>query len=271
MITATCICDSINPSGNRITTIQATVPKWLLAQINTHGLIAKNAGSSRAIPLAKMREKATYTPEKWWRNGKGMSPSTEIERCLLLDGLWDEANELMQDIHQDYQVLGVHKQQANRLLEPFLWIDVLMTGTDWNGFMNQRLHGDAQDEMQNLARCVGRILVDHEPVEVRWQEWHVPYEDPFIKTARMKGYNDHLYSAARCARISYAAFDGKTDWLQDEKMAREKLMNPSNPHWSPFQHPAMALPGQHGRFTGWYELRKFYDITPQTDEWKERL
>jgi thymidylate synthase ThyX len=40
--------------------------------------------------------------------------------------------------------LGVHKQLANRLLEPFMWHTVILTATEWSNFFALRAHKDAQ-------------------------------------------------------------------------------------------------------------------------------
>ena len=50
--------------------------------------------------------------------------------------------------------LGIHKQHINRILEPFQYINVIVTATDWDNFLNLRLASDAQPEMQDLARAI---------------------------------------------------------------------------------------------------------------------
>lgn len=42
-ITAKVVAMSKNPSGDFVTTIEYEAPKCILAELNTHGLLAKNA------------------------------------------------------------------------------------------------------------------------------------------------------------------------------------------------------------------------------------
>ena len=49
---------------------------------------------------------------------------------------------------------GVHKQIVNRLLEPFTYIDVVVTATDYANWFVLRNHPDAQPEIQELARLM---------------------------------------------------------------------------------------------------------------------
>ena len=67
------------------------------------------------------------------------------------DGAVDAARQL--------DALGVHKQVANRVLEPFMWHTVIITATDWDGFWLQRCSPLAQPEIRvgrrRDARCGG--------------------------------------------------------------------------------------------------------------------
>jgi hypothetical protein len=48
------IADSINPFGNRLTTLQVTFPRFILAELNTHRVLSRNSASSRVIPPEKL-------------------------------------------------------------------------------------------------------------------------------------------------------------------------------------------------------------------------
>ena len=50
--------------------------------------------------------------------------------------------------------LNVHKQVANRLLEPFMWHTVIVTATEWENFWNLRCHPDAQPEIRLVAETM---------------------------------------------------------------------------------------------------------------------
>ena len=47
------LADSISPAGHRLTTLEATFPRFVLAEFNTHRVFSRNSASSRAIPIAK--------------------------------------------------------------------------------------------------------------------------------------------------------------------------------------------------------------------------
>ena len=52
-IKAEIVADSINPTGDGLTTYLLTFPKFILAELNTHRVFSKNSASSRAIPFEK--------------------------------------------------------------------------------------------------------------------------------------------------------------------------------------------------------------------------
>jgi hypothetical protein len=56
MFRAEAIADSISKAGHRLTSIEAEFPTRILAEMNTHAILSKNASSRRAIPTAKLIE-----------------------------------------------------------------------------------------------------------------------------------------------------------------------------------------------------------------------
>ena len=56
------VLDSIAPNGARLTTLEVTMPRFLLAQWNTHRSMSRNAASSRAVPTTKMLERVEQQP-----------------------------------------------------------------------------------------------------------------------------------------------------------------------------------------------------------------
>ena len=63
--------------------------------------------------------------------------------------------------------LGVHKQVANRLLEPFMWHTVIVTATDWDGFWLQRCSPLAQPEIRVVADAMRAAFDASDPVRSR--------------------------------------------------------------------------------------------------------
>ena len=89
MISAKVVADSINESGNRITSLVVVIPRIVLAELNTHRALSKNSASSRAIPfkkMAKMVEENPFIPIAFQKDHKGMQGTEyfteeEIKKC----------------------------------------------------------------------------------------------------------------------------------------------------------------------------------------------
>lgn len=257
MFEAKIIADSIGPS-HRITTIAATFPRFVLAEFNTHRMLSRNAASSRAIPTGRQIEKAIthpYVPEQWGSNQRGMQAGGEIEDTLRAAAIWREARDAAVRASAELFSLGVHKQLANRLLEPFLWTTVLVTATDWSNFFHLRTSNDAQPEFKSIALLMQNALADSEPRRMEAGEWHLPYVDENERLA-LSQFSAAGISAARCARVSYLTHEGTRDTAKDVALC-DKLLRDG--HMSPFEHPAMCLhvPARWGNFIGWKQYRKF--------------
>ena len=147
-ISATIVADSVNQQGDRLTSLLITFPRILLSEINTHRMLSKNTSSSRAIPFKKMVEAVQndpFVPVAWQKHHSGMQGSeyitdeTEIENCK---SLWLVArNHATDDARRLHDVSNITKQLCNRLLEPFMWTTMLITGSKegWDNFFNLRL------------------------------------------------------------------------------------------------------------------------------------
>jgi thymidylate synthase ThyX len=72
------LADSITKEGHRLTTIEATFPRLILSEFNTHRDFSRNSASSRAIPFWKQLQKIIsfgYIPSKLGINQAGMQAS----------------------------------------------------------------------------------------------------------------------------------------------------------------------------------------------------
>ena len=56
------IADSISPQAVRLTTLAVTLPRIVLAELNTHRAFSRNSASSRAIPIQRMIDKVMQDP-----------------------------------------------------------------------------------------------------------------------------------------------------------------------------------------------------------------
>jgi thymidylate synthase ThyX len=260
MISAKIILDSL--CATRITTFELVMPKCLVAQLNTHRAFSRNSASSRAIPHSKMRALVAgdgFTPQAWPSHRAGMLGGEPLDgaNAVAAQNTWEQARGAALDAHQRLADLGVAKEIANRLLEPFLLTTVVLTATDFDGFFAQRLPGHgAQGEMAQLASAMKTAMDESEPRLIAYGEWHLPYADADVPLASAL-----RQSAARCARVSYKR-QGDVKSLQDDITRHDALIEQG--HWSPLEHQAMAMRSKirnkHTRnFTGWAQYRALVD------------
>ena len=67
-ISAEIVADSIDPRGNRITSVLLTYPRFIHSELMTHRIFSRNSASSRAIPFKralKMIEEDPFVPIAW--------------------------------------------------------------------------------------------------------------------------------------------------------------------------------------------------------------
>lgn len=269
------IADSISPQAVRLTTLSVTLPRLVLAELNTHRMLSRNSASSRAIPIQRMIDKVTqdpFIPFYWGANQKGMQAAVEIDPTSREEAerTWLLARDVAVEQALKLSALGVHKQLANRLLEPWLYTTVLVSATDWDNFFALRCHPDAQPELRRAAEMMRDAMATSTPRRIAHGEWHVPYardEDATVAATSLDNvwsdnitpqtYARLLLSAARCARVSYDASASVREQAEDIALAKRLA---SSGHWSPFEHiatPTHRL-GYSANFWGWCQLRRLH-------------
>ena len=152
------ILDSISPSGNRITTFLIKIPKCLQAELNTHREMgAKSSVSSRAVPIEAMIERVlndTYYPV-WTGKQAGMAGATLTQEQIDLEHkAWAQELEYIVSRVKERCDRGIHKQDANRLLEPFMYVEVLVTATEYDNFFLLRDHEAAHPGLRVVAHSM---------------------------------------------------------------------------------------------------------------------
>lgn len=258
------ICDSVSPSLVRLTTMQVTFPRIVLAEFNTHRMFSRNSASSRAIPVEKRIaaiEADPFIPEAFGKNQKGMQASEQLRdsESRIARLTWEIAMNNALQSARDLSNIGVHKQLANRLIEPFCWHTVIVTATEWDNFFGLRCNKDAQPEIRRVAEMMREAYDCSLPVKVESNGWHVPYMLDLDWLQRVMSPQEIArVSAARCARVSYLTHDGQRDVAADLQLA-DRLQ--SSGHMSPFEHVAQPAPSGDaffGNFRGWIQLRKTF-------------
>jgi len=273
----------------RLTTITQKYPRFIHSENLTHRDRARNSASSRAIPWSRMREMVVTQPVKvigWTLEQKGMSGGDEIPEVLreLADGLWlsgrDSAVSIADKLYNigDYykEVTGdgkfegvkIHKSLVNRIVEPWMWITVVMTATEWKNYYRLRRHKDAEPHFRLLADLTFEAMERSTPTIVDRDGWHLPFVDfdTIVEAAELsQTLNLNSFellkrvSVARVARVSYLTHDGKRDVAKDLELFDKLVQGSGFGHWSPHEHIARAVGDKSyrsGPFRGWHQYRK---------------
>jgi thymidylate synthase ThyX len=282
------IADSISPACVRLTTIEVTFPRIVLAEFNTHRMFSRNSASSRAIPVEKMLAKVKedpFSPVYWGKNQKGMQAEKELTPEEQEEARYEWLHARDYAIYEEEKMLalGIHKQITNRLLEPWLWHTVIVTATEWDNFWGLRCDPMAQPEIKYAAEMMRTAFLTSTPSVVDYGDWHLPLIEPSevfdLLVSGMSIENVCKVSIGRCARVSYLTHDGKRDPKADIELC-ERLEGSG--HMSPLEHAArpmgiddaekaiLAIPGVKavdrldidvtkmfsGNFRGWVQARK---------------
>lgn len=268
--TATIIADSLSPQGIRITTMHLRYWRPIHGEFMTHRVFGRNGRSSRAVPVKTLLSEPIVEPIEYGMNRPGMTAGEEMAglRRILARMIWRGMAHMTRLGVRALHRLGAHKQWANRPLEWFGCIDVLVTATDWKNFFALRLDGAAQPEMRALAYAMKSAMRQSVPKFLRPGEWHLPYvtgdeQAEFPLPVLLK------LSTARCARLTYKPFDGAGD-VPSEIARHDRLVAWQPVHASPAEHqatpdvvlgkiddrPVWEKPQLHGNLRGWCQYRK---------------
>lgn len=254
----------LNGEGARLDTIVARFPRFILSEVNTHRVFSRNSASSRARSLAVTIAEVMEDPviPLFTANQRGMSGKLlSGEELIRAQNLWMRARDsavasaltLMtgKSVAPDDVLLGgwrsildfykesiypggdlsvptVHKQNANRILEPFMWHEAVISSTEWENFYWLRISEHAQPEIVVLARLVQGALADAPVVT------NSLFHDPFAQ--EMFGLTRLVESAGHAAQVSYRSVLGD---VRNTIRVAQSLAD--NAHYSPFEHPAMHV------------------------------
>lgn len=256
-------------SNYRITTMIVRFPRCILSEMNTHRVFSRNSASSRArslkttikqvledpyIPLFTENAKGMQGPyitdedqltkaKEEWLDARNATVRHALRMLLghKMDRAYYDPYELLDMYYDKYygkeyegsRIPNVHKQTANRLLEPFMWHEMLITSSYWRNFFNLRMDEAAQPEIQAIATLMYEAM--HESRPDIFPE-HIPFVKREHHASQRALLHDLRKSAAECARISYVdrSTAGNKDGSEDLAM---RLL--SKGHMSPFEHQAI--------------------------------
>lgn len=235
--------DSLHPQGYRFRTFLLSFPKTILAELNTHRQLVRNVASSRAIPTAKYIENIlanTYIPP-FTKNQSGMQGDLldeESEQYVLAKERWELA---LQNAIEDVlylKQLQIHKQDVNRLLDPFANVSVVLSGTDteFDHFFALRNTVDTQPIFSQIAEEMYDLYKTNIPQELDYGEWHVPF-DSYMYQA-ITEHEKLKVAIARIARVSYEnhykEFNVDSDLNLYNSLVKDR-------HLTPLEHVAKVV------------------------------
>ena len=268
--------------GITITTFLIDFPRFILAELNTHRAVSKNGASSRAIPVAQQIERVKNNPVvpiHFGLNQAGMSADTEVDENTKNKGVYEwlfNANRSVVGA-QILQGMGVHKQVVNRIMEPYSFMRMVVTATEWDNFFWLRLHKDADPHIAELARVMLHAYQQTPAVVLTEDCWHTPFFaqgfwSPIVENAHGITAQEAIeHSMSCCAQTSYRKLDMSTE--KTEAIV-ERLFNGERCHASPSEHIAKPIEFTHcepfteathidssnnlwsNNFKGWHQYRQ---------------
>lgn len=253
-ISARIVAKSVSAySGQEIITWEYDAPKCILAELNTHSIMVRNAQSSRAVPVSKVLEQIRtnpVTPIHWGKNQAGMVAHEENENRVVIwdlepeyrtydlnrEDAWYHAACLAADNMKAFNDAGYHKQIVNRIGEAFTFVRGVITATEIDNFFHLRYHKDADPFMQELAECMWEAYEQAEAEVLYEGEWHTPYvphirdcmgnmmylQKEFVPIMDGKTYpistlsleQALMTSSAACGQVSYRKLDTSEETVE---------------------------------------------------------
>ena len=273
-----------------------------------NGIVVHN---SRAIPFEKMVEvveNEPFIPIMWSKPHKGMQGNSYYTNPTIVKckkKRWLEARDaaVLASNNLDVDIISVEKpicrdkrdviegdnyemvlskfynpitkQLKNRLLEPFMWVTQLATGTresfehlfeqrcpvypggckswkelcdlDSNYSMEasvlERLQvnkGQAEIHFMDLAEKMYDALNESKPIIMEENDWHIPFSDRPEFTPEMSLKDKIMLSCAMTARVSYTTIeDNETLTLEKARKIYEKCVEQG--HFSVVSHVAKCM------------------------------
>lgn len=259
-----------------------------------------SVSSSRAVPFKKMAEEVRWPnsqarPLYWGEAQKGMSPGKElddVEKCVCWSEILDKLSIKFGDpfpndpemitkrecairlwhLGATYAAIfaeamvehtDVHKSTPNRMVETYVHVNALMTGTEsgWMNFFGLRLDRAADPTLRALAERCWLAWNESQPRKLTPGEWHLPYANDhqsaneaveFLcmeETRKLLINGSGIFSngieilkkmsVARCAHLSYESFEtGQRMTVERCLELYQKLVGSVPLHASPAEHQA---------------------------------
>ena len=276
-IQAKIVQDSCNTNGDRLLTFSLTYGRLIHSEMLRHRAASHSVKSSRAIPLKKYRKEVEdnpYMPVKFGTNQKGMQAGEETDASASHGKtVWKISAKIACLMHSMMEKANIHKEVANRILEPYVWVEETLT-VEHDALIDMgklRIHEDAQEDIRVVIEQMIQEAEQNVPLELQENEWHLPY----VVRKRSENLNNKLSyydndgkslsldeaivcSAARCARSSYANHDNSLTTHENDSKLADRLIGSDPMHLSPFEHQARPFNNEEERGKFCSNFRHFF-------------
>ncbi len=271
-----------------LVTVVCHFHRFILPELLTHRAFSRNSGSSRAAGVMNRMEQVRSNPAMPLRYGKNLAGKMYDEEEVDSTAREDMEQEIL---HLSLEAIdsvdalddsGLHKQVANRYLEPWMIQTMVVTAQyfQWQDFFNLRLNPDVQPEMIALASqlegAVDEAVSKTPYIQLNpFQCEHLPFVedvDPSGLAVDRSGWaplpyeisDMELISAGRAASVSYQADPLEMDRLKALNLGRRLA---DLQHMSPWEHQASFAKGWHANKLHWRDKR--FEISPPPySNWK---
>ena len=248
-IQAEVVQHSISPEGKEVITFNVKYGLIVHAEQLRHRLFSNSVKSQRAIPTKVIRKEVLnnpYVPVWLGANQPGMVAEKQVKHPKLVEKLWRAARYPAVFAHWTIEKLGAHKEVANRLLNPWQYVEQTITATEWDNFWALRLHKDAQKDIKILAEVMKEAKDKSEPMLIHPGEYHCPYVHRERDSSGILRYIDNdgtvltveqalKASAARVARSSYNNHNKSTALFKNDESLYDMLITSKPSHASPVE------------------------------------
>ena len=255
-----------------IATLRCTYPRYIHSEVMTHRMFSRNSASSRATPSKVIIDQVKYNPvffEELGINAPGMNAKQVLNEqdAAEFEREWRQAANYIANLAETWtEKYHLHKQVANRILEPFMRTTTIITATEWSNFFNTRLAEGVEPNMHTLARCIYKALDmakfanpnTYKSINLGSRNVHLPFVE--IDEASLSLQEKLYHSVARCARCTILSNVTKArSTLEEDIKLFNRLYNAKPMHASPFEHQAFAEDNQEAQYYnlrgGWYSYR----------------
>ena len=253
-------CSVTQCGQSQLTTAVLTYPRMIHSELLTHSAFARNAASSRAIPVSKFVKAVVDDPagfEQYGAANKGMTAPLlmDEEDAIEFRYDWNKLSKTAVRFANKWKEKAA-KQLVNRALEPWMHMTTVLTGDDraWGNFFALRAEASADPTFQVLAYRALDAYLKAEPRQLGYGEWHIPMISDEDRK-KLKHEDQLIRSVANCCRVSYTNHDKKHDIKDDRALYANVL---KHGHMSPFAHQARAslFDGRYKRFVSYRETLK---------------